>query len=217
MPFQPSTYVVQASPLTRLVLPEYQQECLDDPKVLESNTPFLVKIPRPTGMIELWHNKPTLASTLIPRTKDRKITEDETTPLVRWLTEDDEPETDIYGVVAVPIQEDIADAIMTMIHEGDDKKRIKLIDETRKRMAKGISEAREKADKRVIKACGRMNSIVVQTVQDMKKNGKGIYSPSYSEALALTIMKDSLALRRKPDERATEMMKAAMDQMEQPV
>lgn len=212
---QSTSYVVQASPFTRLVLPDYQQECVDDPSILKLSKPFLVRIPRSTGAVELVHNKPTLASTLIPSTKERLVTEDEISPLILWLTEQEE--TDLYGVVAVPIQEDVADAIMALIHEGDDKRRFKLIEETRKNMAEGIVKAREKADARVMKACDRMNSIVVQTVQDMKKNGKGVYAPSYSEALALNIMRDSIARRRKPDEQASELMRKAIEDMEQPI
>lgn len=217
MSFVPSTYVIAASPLTRIFLPEWHQRCLDDPKLLFSAEPFLVRIPRPVGSIELTYNKPTLASSLLPRTKEREVNEDEVSPLVLWLTGEQNTETDIYGIVDVPIQENVADAIMALLHEGDEKKRLKFIEETRKQMAKGIVTARERADSRVMRACGKMYSIVKTTVEDMKKNGKGIYSPSYAEALALEVMKDTIAKRRKPDDRAAEMMRGAMDQLEQPV
>lgn len=214
---QTTSYVIQSSPLSRIFLPEWHDLCLADPKLLLSSDPFVVRIPRPTGSIELIHNKPTLASSLLARTKERKVEEDEVSPLVMWLTGEQNSETDIYGVVDVPIQDNVADAIMALIYEGDDKKRVKLIEETRKNMAKGIVTARERADARVMRACGKMYSIVKATVEDMKKNGKGIYSPSYAEALALEIMKDTISQRRKPDERAAEMMKGAMSHLEQPV
>lgn len=82
-------------------------------------------------------------------------------------------------------------------------------------MAAGIIDARQKADARVMRACGKMYNVVKSTVESMKKEGKGIYSPSYAEALAMEVMKDTIASRRKPDERAQEMMRAAMSQMEQ--
>ncbi len=214
---QSTSYLIQASPLSRIFLKEWHDRCLQDPKLLLSEETFLVRIPRPVGAIQLWHNKPTLASSLIVRTKEREVTEDETSPLVLWLTGEQNTETDIYGVVDVPIQETVADAIMAMIYEGDEKKRTKLIEETRKQMAKGIVSARKRADDRVMRACGKMYRIVKATVEDMKKNGKGVYSPSYSEALALEVMKDHIAARRKPDDRAAELMRGAMDQMEQPV
>ncbi len=214
---QTTSYVVQASPLSRIFLPEWHDRCLSDPALLTSPEPFLMRIPRPCGSIELWHNKPTLASSLLIRTKERMVDEDEVSPLVLWLTGEQNTETDIYGIVDVPIQENVADAIMALIYEGDDKKRVKLIEETRKTMAKGIVTARERADARVMRACGKMYSVVKATVEDMKKNGKGIYSPSYAEALALEVMKDTIAQRRKPDERAAELMRRSMEHLEQPV
>jgi hypothetical protein len=214
---QSTSYLVQASPLTRIFLPEWHDLCLSDPSLLMKTEPFLVRIPRPSGAVELIHNKPILASALLPRSKERDVTEDEVSPLVLWLTGEQVSETDIYGVVDVPIQENVADAIMSLIYENDDKKRFKLIEETRKQMAKGITTARERADARVMRACGKMYSIVKTTVEDMKKNGKGVYSPSYSEALALEVMKDTIAQRRKPDERAAELLRGAMEHLEQPV
>ncbi len=212
-----TTYLIQASPLSRMFLPQWHDRCLADPSILRKSEPFVVRIPRPTGSVELIHNKPTLASSLLVRTKEREVTEDEVSPLVLWLTGEQNTETDIYGVVDVPIQDNVADAIMAMIYEEKESARVKLIEETRKHMAKGIVSARERADARVMRACGKMYSIVKATVEDMKKNGKGIYAPSYAEALALEVMKDTIALRKKPDERAAEMMRGAMDQMEHPV
>ena len=214
---QSTSYVVQASPLTRIFLPEWQDRCLADPTILTKTTPFTIHIPRPCGAIELTHNKPTLASSLLPRTKERQVDEDEVSPLVLWLTNETNSETDIYGVVDVPIQDNVADAIMALIYEADDKRRIKLIEDTRKSMAAGIVTARARADARVMRACGKMYGVVKSTVEEMKKSGKGVYSPSYSEALALEIMRDTIALRRKPDERAQELMRGALSHLEQPV
>ncbi len=212
-----ATYVLQASPLSRLFIPGWQDRCLQDPSILTKADPFTMTIPRPSGAIQLTHNKPTLASTLLPRSKEREVTEDEVSPLVLWLTNEQNHETDIYGVVEIPIQDNVAEAIMMLIHEDNDDKRAKFLLESRKAMAKGIVTARARADARVMRACGKMYSIIKATVEDMKKNGKGVYSPSYSEALALEVMKDTIANRRKPDERAAEMLKGAMAHLEQPV
>lgn len=213
-----ATYVVQASPLTRIFLPEWHDKCLADPQLLLSPQPFKIRVPRPSGSVELVHNQPTLAASLLTRTQERQVTEDEVSPLVRWLTEDDEFETDCWGIVAVPIQDNVADAIMALMTiDGDDKKRLKLLEETRKQMAKGIQSARARADARVMRACGKIYSVVKSTVEDMKKNGKGVYAPSYAEALAFEVMKDTISKRRQPDERAAELMRGALDQMQQPV
>lgn len=209
-------YLIQASPLTRIFIPHLHAECLADPTKLFSKEPFTVRIPRAVGSIELVHNKPTLASALIAQSKDRTVTEDETSPLVLWLTGEQNTETDIYGVVEVPIQDSVADAIMAMIYEGNDDHRAQLIKETRKKMAEGIITSRQRADARVMRACGKMYNVVKSTVETMQKDGKGIYSPSYAEALAMEVMKDTISKRRKPDEAAARMMQSAMQQMEQP-
>lgn len=211
------SYLIQASPLTRIFLPEWHDKCLADPKLLASSEKFTVHIPRATGAIQLVHNVPTLASSLLPRTKERDVTEDEISPLVLWLTGEQNNETDIYGVVEIPIQSSVADAIMGIMLGGDNKSGLKLIEDTRKQIAKGFIEARQKADARVMRACGKMYNVVKSTVEAMKKDGKGVYSPSYAEALAMEVMKDTIQARRKPDERAAELMRSAMSQMENPV
>ncbi len=209
-----SSYIVQASPLTKIFLKEWHDKCLQDPKLIALVEPFVVHIPRPCGAIELKHNVPVLASTLIQTVKERKVQEDEISPLVSWLTHEQNPETDIYGVVAIPIETNVADAIMSLIYDkGSDTSSKKLIDSLRKNLAENIRSARERADARVLRQCNKMYDIVRSTVGLMKKDGKGVYSPSYSEALALDILKDSIKARRAPDDRATKIMESAMSDL----
>lgn len=209
------SYIVQASTLTKIFLPEWHDRCLRDPKILAVSEPFAVQIPRSAGAINLVHNVPVVASSLIKRTQERKIEDDEVAPLVRWLTEENEAETDIYGVVAVNIENNIADAIMALIHDVDgEEKQAKLLREIKIKMAKDIHEARKRADARVMRQCGKMYSTVRETVQLLKQQGSGVYSPSYSEALALDILSDQIALRRAPDARAEEMMSKAMSKFD---
>lgn len=212
-----STYVVQASPLSRMFVPSLQAKCLEDPSLLMSKDPFVMKIDRPSGAIYLTHGKPTLAATLLPVSTDREVTEDEVSPLVYWLTQEENEETDIYGVVEIPIQDNVADAIMALLEDGDDNKRMRFLVESRKKMAQGVIDARHRADARVMRACSGMYKYVKETVEFMKKEGKGVYSPSYSEALAFEVMKDIIAKRRRPEEKAQEMMRGAMSQLENPV
>lgn len=208
-------YLVQASSLSRIFLPEFQAQCLADPEsLLKSCAPFTVVIPRPTGSITLVHNVPVVASSLVVRTKERNIDDDEVSPLVRWLTEENEAETDIYGVVAVPIETNVADAIMSLIHDKDGEElQMKLIREIKAKMAANITEARARADARVMRQCQKMYETVFRTVQAMKKDGKGEYSPSYSEALALDILSDQIAAKRKPDGKSQAMFDKAMNTM----
>lgn len=213
---QASAYLLQASPLTRIFLPEWHYKCLDDPKLLFDTTPFRVRVPRAVGAIELTHGKPVLAASLIRQEgkQTREITDDEVSPLVLWLTNSQNSETDQWGVVEIPVEQDLADTIMALVHSGDDAERIRFMDNMKSKMAKTIMEARELADNRVMRACGKMYQTVKSTVEHMKKTNAGVYSPSYSEALAMTVMKDSIAMRRKPDERAAQMMQSAMSSMQ---
>lgn len=210
-------YICQASPLTKIFLPEWHERCLSNPEVIFQNdpkNPWKVAIPRPSGAIELLHNVPVIASSLIVKTKERKITEDEVSPLVDWLTNEQNSETDIYGVVAVAIETNVADAIMALVYEKNSEKASEsLIDEIKKQIAGNLVSARDRADKRVLRQCEKMYDIVRSTISDMKKDGKGSYAPSYSEALALEILKDQVKLRRKPDERAAGIFNRAMEDM----
>lgn len=216
-----TVYVVQASPLTKIFLPEWHERCLSSPEIVVQSSPFVVRIPRPTGAIELTHNIPIIASTLLPKTMfdqstgktfNKKIEEDVVSPLVSWLTEENNSETDIYGVVAVPIEMNVADAIMTLIHESDDvKAEVKLIKDIKKKLSKDIGDARARADARVMRHCDKMYRVVVQTVNQLKKDGKGVYNPSYTEALALDILKDQIQKRRLHTDKSQSIFDKAME------
>ncbi len=212
------SYLVQASTLTKIFLPEWHERCLSDPSLLlKGGEPFEIIIPRPVGSIRLQHNIPVVASTLIAKVKERKVEEDEVSPLVRWLTDENEAETDCYGVVEIPIETNVADAIMSLIYDKDgEEKQMLLLKGIKDRMAKNIADARARADRRVLRQCGKMYSTVRETVQQMKKDGKGDYSPSYSEALALEILRDQIKLRRAPDDRSQAIFNKAMEEVSQP-
>ncbi len=210
-----STYLVQASPLTKIFLEEWHDKCLANPAIAVKAEKFKVMIPRQCGAIELWHGVPTLASTLIKKNKERLASEDEISPLVEWLTNESNGETDIYGVVSVPIETNVADAIMALLYdEKGEKKQEKLLSELKKNMAASISTARERADARVLRQCGKMYDMVRATVQAMKKDGKGVYAPSYAEALALAVLNEQITEKRKPDDKAQAIFERAISDIQ---
>jgi hypothetical protein len=207
-----SSYLIQASALTKIFLEDWHEEALRDPTSLfAANQKFVVEIPRPCGAIRLHHNVPTLASSLLVKTKERMVQDDEVSPLVDWLTNEANAETDIYGVVSVPIETNVADAIMALMYDekGADKQG-KLLAELKKNIGKNIATARERADVRVLRQCGKMYDTVRSTVQVMKKDGKGVYSPSYAESLAMTVLQDQIALKRRPNDKAQALFDKAM-------
>lgn len=209
-------YLMQASPITRMALPEWQLKCIENPELLKSNEPFTVHIPRPCGGISLVHRKLTPPTDLIKR-GDRLIEEDEVSPLVNWLTDEHSFETDIYGVVSIRVGDSVADALMAVILGGETDQLAKIVAESKEQMKKDFAKAQAQADERVMRACGKMFRVVKETVAEMKKNNKGIYSPSYAEALMMEVMKDTIAQKRRPDMKAQQMMDRAMEQLEQPL
>lgn len=210
-------YVMQASPLTRLRLPEWQHRCLENPALLQSSEPFKVHIPRASGDVILTHRKLTPPSELIKR-GERMIEDDEITPLVSWLTDEHSFETDMYGVVSIAVSDSVADAIMAMVIEGNTDRVQEIMKESKAQMAADFVKARKLADERVMRACGKMYLVVKATMDELKKNNKGLYSPSYSEALMMEVMAETIKERRKPDLKAQEMMNKALSQLqEQPI
>ena len=205
-------YVMQASPVTRLCLPEWHSRCLDKPEILYSKESFEVFIPRTCGGIRLQHMKIIPPTDLIPK-GPRVVEEDEVKPLVTWLTDENSQETDMYGVVAIEVGNDLADAIMSMIVSGDEKKAKEAMAENKAMMQKSFKEAVAKADERVMRACGKMYNIVRQTVDYMKKNNLGIYSPSIAEALMFEVMDKPISARRESDAKAQAMMDKALNKM----
>lgn len=206
-------YLMQASPITRLCLPEWHDRCLNDPKLLFSKESFEVFIPRTCGGIRLNHMKITPPSELIPKNGPRIIEEDEIKPLVTWLTGENSQETDMYGVVSIEVGNDMADAIMSMIISGDEKKAKEALAENKEMMKKSFAEAVKRADERVMRACGKMYNIVKQTVDYMKKNNLGVYSPSVAEALMFEVMDKPIRARRESEEKAKALMDKALNKM----
>jgi len=210
-------YVVQSSVLTKLRLPEWQQACLENPKLLYSPEPFSVRIPRASGDVTLIHKKITPGWELLKKNPNRVTDEDEITPLVNWLTDEHNTETDIWGVVAIKVGDDITNSIMTLMMENDKERVKEMMDDTQSKMRQEFAKAQKIADERVMRACGRIYNVVKSTVEDMKKNNKGIYDPSFSEALCFEVMKDTIRKRSEPHMKAKEMMDNAFSALVQPV
>lgn len=211
------SYIVQASVLTKLRLPEWQVKCLEDPKELYNPEPFKVHIPRASGDISLIHKKVTPAWELLKKNPNRITDEDEIAPLVAWLTEESNMETDIWGVVEIKVQEDVANTIMSIMMDGSPERIAEMVADTQSKMKADFQTAHKLADERVMRACGKIYNVVKATVEDMKKNNKGIYSVSRAEALCFEVLRDTIKQRRQPDIKAQEMLDRAMSSLEQPI
>lgn len=207
-----SQYIMQASPLTRIRLPEWHLKCLNDPSLLMSDEPFTVVIPRTLGAVRLVHKKVTLASSLIPRIRNRMAEEDEISPLVNWLTSPHEVETDIWGVVALKVDNDIADQIISLVlSQGTNQKVAKTVQELQQNLVKSFKASQEEADARVTRALSRLYNVVKVTRDHMKKNNLGVYSASHAEALAIYAITDTVKHREIPDFQANAIIQKAFD------
>jgi hypothetical protein len=204
---------MQASPLTRIRLVDWHFKCLEKPELLNSPDPFTITIPRSVGAIVLTHKKITLASTLLPPNPGRRSIEDEIAPLVAWLTDPGEAETDIWGVVALKVEDDIVDTIIGHLFEASSntaKKIGKSIQEVQSSIASSFKSAQELADNRVKRALQQMYNVVRQTNDHMKRNNLGVYSPSYAEALALHAIAETVKSREIQDVQAKQLMHDAL-------
>lgn len=199
-------YVVQASPFSKIFLPEWQQRCIEDATNIDRSEPglFDVRVRRPAGGIVLSHMKPVHASTLIKRTGDREVEEDEITPLVYWLTGGPEQrpceETDVYGIVMVEVGNSFERAmqdLMTLTLQSSDPKKTVAAGKDMaaiqrsvvKEMSEGLSSARKKADERVRRAVSITHTNLIKSWEALRSEGKGTYSPSAAEALGYHIIK----------------------------
>lgn len=207
-------FLIQASPLTRIRLPEWHLKCLNNPELLTSKEPFTITIPRTLGAISLTHGKVTAAGTLMPRIKNRLADEDEITPLVRWLTSPFETETDIWGVVGMKVSDDMADMVIQAVlgaNSPTSKSVTDTVTELQNTLSKAFVESRKEADERVTRALGKLYNVVKRTMDDMRRNNMGEYSPSYAEAIACMAVTDTVKRREVHDVRARDLLKQAFD------
>ncbi len=211
------SYVVQASPYTKMFVPEWEQKCVEDPRLIEATSPglFTVRIKRPIGGLVLEHLKPRHVSTLLPRLSTmpdgskavtRKVEEDEVSPLLQWLTDPASEETDIWGVVEIEIGNQFEDAMTELIglalqggNEDEQqaviKRQIAIQREVASNMSVRIAEARKVADDRVKRALRITHNNLIKSWENLRGEGKGTYEPSTQESLGYRVLKAELDRR----------------------
>lgn len=215
------SYVVQASPLTKIFMPEWERKCVEDPTLIEASSPglFTVRIKRPIGGLVLEHLKPRHVTTLLPRLTTvvdgagnktqmvtRKVEEDEVSPLLKWLTDPASEETDIWGVVEIEIGNQFEDAMTELIglalqggteaQQADVLKRqVAIQREVARSMSVRIAEARRVADDRVKRALRITHNNLIKSWEALQGEGKGRYEPSTQETLGYRVLKAEIERR----------------------
>lgn len=191
------SYLVQASRLTKIFLPEFQQRCIDNPETIFLAEPFTVTIPRSLGAVILQHNKPVHSSTLIPKSETRKSEVDETRDLLPWLLEFEE--TDIYGIVKLDVPDmttEIVDLDLLSedpaVQKKNVEKQLAMQKTMVKSMSKAIAEAQVRADERVKRTLRITHQNLMKQWETNVTNGGGKQLPSNTEALGAFILAEEI-------------------------
>lgn len=198
------TYVVQASPLSKLFMREWHARIEEEPDLVFADVPFTVTVPRTSGALVFEHNKPVHINNILPKQPSRKKDEylvDDVEVVINWLTGgvtgDRSEETDIYGVVGLDLDMDISAALADIVTIADNdgessKKAIKNFDDMQKALkAKAKTahiEAQKLADSRVRRAIEITHINLKKSFEAMNTQGLRPYTPSVAEAVGAHIL-----------------------------
>lgn len=212
-------YVIAASPITKVFLPEWHARCIENPELMFDETErFLVRVKRSVGAINLDYGVPTLVNA---------GAQSATRTLFNWLTGGEDgarnQETDMYGITvfdpninvlaevssivdmemfsadmadyqkAPDETEDAFNARVAKARKKIEEKQAKMQREVIARFAAAKKKAREIADDRV-KRMIRMNwNYLVQQWQHNEEAGGKKHPPTDSEYLGSLVIQEELA------------------------
>ncbi len=219
-------YVIQASPLSKLFMPEWTKKCEEDPDLVFSTKEFTVQIPRTHGALKLIHNKPVHISKLDPpsltRVKDEYLVDD-LDGLVLWLVGGEDgmasEETDIYGVVGLNIDMDLSSALSDVAifdaeNPEDGKKAAKKFEDVQKALItktrSAMVAATELANQRVMRAMKNTHINLMKQHETLKIEGKGVYAPSVAEAVGAYVLKNEINKSSENRKRMVDLLNATM-------
>lgn len=222
------SYVVQASPLSKLFMHGWAEKLEANPELIFDPTPFEVSIPKTNGAIKLTHNKPVHITKLEPpqpsRIKD-EYNVDDLEGMVLWLIggEDGErnEETDIYGVVGLNLDMDVSGALADVAlfdpESKDDKNKAakkfaEIQNELVKKTKGALDVAKEKADWRVKRAMRNTHLNLMKQYETLKTEGKGVYAPSVAEAIGAFVLKSEIDRSSQNRRKMVEMLANTMNE-----
>lgn len=222
------SYVVQASPLSKLFMHGWAEKLEADPHLIFDQTPFEVSIPKTNGAIKLVHNKPVHITKLEPpqpsRVKD-EYNVDDLEGMVLWLIggEDGQrsEETDIYGVVGLDIDMDVSGSLADVALFDPDSKEDKAKAQKKfaevqndlvKKTKTALTSARERADWRVKRAMRNTHLNLMKQYETLKTEGKGVYAPSVAEAIGAFVLKQEIEKSSENRRKMVEMLANTMNE-----
>lgn len=164
---------------------------------------FQVIVPSGSRSFVFEHNKPIHFASLVPRNPNQK--KDEYSPdvdaIVKWITGGPDgmrmPETDIYGVVQLSI-DDLSNQIVEFAALADEGKEASIkkakseYKNAEQNFLKKVEESRRKAaviaDTKVKRALRTTHVNLMKQWEILEQDGKGRYLPSTAEALGTYIL-----------------------------
>ena len=223
-------YIVQASPLARMFLQQWQAQLEADPSKIFEKVDFEITVPRAFGALTFKHGKPVATNKVMPvypgrnangNKHDNNHAIDDLPRLINWLTGGpdgtDSAETDMYGITQLDIDMDVSGALSDIALFADEdadskKKAAKSYEEIQKELIKkakvGLEHAREIADSRVKRQLKKTHANLLKQYDTLKQEGKGIYAPSTIEAVGAFILSQEV-------DKAGEARKKMFDQFSQ--
>jgi len=221
------SYVVQASPLSKLFMSTWTSRCEENPELVFSSDPFIVTIPKTNGALQLTHNKPVHITKLEPHNPNRVRDEylvDDLDGMVMWLIggEDGQrsEETDIYGVVGLNIDMDLSSALsdVALFDAEDpkekDKAQKKYLDVQKALVAKtkiALTEATELANSRVRRAMKNTHVNLMRQYDTMRTEGKGVYAASVAEAIGAYVLANEIEKSSTNSKKMQDLLASAMN------
>lgn len=203
------SYVICASPLAKIFLPDFQNKLMDDFETLyDEKIPFAVRVKTSHGTYQFEYNKPKL---LGPKPTGNKMDVD-WPYFVEWLCGGDSgteygEETKMTGIVKLPVQNDVM-AMLASIVESGDKVSAKAQDAVKDSRAK----ARKISDLRITKAAWSIyEAYRKQTEMAMEDNKT--YLPTSTEYLCVKLLSESIREKEGPKTRMAKEVKEMMSKM----
>jgi hypothetical protein len=193
-------YVICASPLVRVYLPEWHDRLMDDPALMYSEEPFEFTFSTGVGGIRIKYNTPTHVMNLGRKTEDEKAVK----TLFDWLTGGPEgtwsQDTEIYGIVPFDPQIDLVGtqdqmALLEAKVSGDDaasKKAAKALEkmkaDTSAKLKATRAHVRAASDARIMRAMRTTHNNLIRQWQTNEEMKMGKYPPSTTELFGAHVL-----------------------------
>lgn len=197
------------TPLAKVFVPRFQKKLVANPDLIFDDGSLCsdwadgydIKVYKPSGDYLL---------------KWRYPKEEQNAALIEWLTGGPEgnwsPETDIYGIVQIPMGIQEQGELYALIEEEISGKKIDR-KSFRNRMKTAIMEAHARSEARVMKAIETTFSNLKKQYAANRENNFGLYEPSQSEFLCVHVVRKAQEKQETGDLEIASKMESIMEEI----